>query len=173
MQTLYRVKSSYYLAQAKVNFEYSWFVYKRSMPVFSADQLLQSQPENKTQSVTHRVGQQILAELFTLEEAEQLQALLAVVFDEEAIGFKITTSLEEVTSPANLPMGTAAQRETYQASGHYVDPYDFALLENNNLGFMVAAAINCKMHYVAEDFLRNLSPERLAALRKMHQENNG
>lgn len=174
MQRFYSVKSKYYLPQAQSVVEYSWFVYNRSVSVSAYEPVLQGQGQPDTaQRVLTQAPQRLAEELFTLEEACQLQALLATVLNEVATGAQVTTTVEEVALPFILEYKNCPLRETYQKRGEYVDPNDFAELECNNLNFMVAAAIRWETHYVAEDFLCNLSSARLAELRRMHRENNG
>lgn len=197
MQKLYRVKSTYYLPQVHTNFEYHWFVYKRVAPILSYNQVVfqlqktanlndetpdganlyfeigrknQSQPE----LISSPLGQQLVDELFTFEEACQLQLLLEGIFKVVATEVEVTTTIEEVTLPfTNTGDDIRPLRQSFKLGGHYVDPFDFAAIEGNCLKFLVGAAVTGEVRYVAEDFLRNLSPARLAALRQMHAENNG
>ncbi|HEX2909945.1 MAG TPA: hypothetical protein VH186_04000 [Chloroflexia bacterium] len=191
MQKFYRVKSKYYLSQARAEFEYTWFVYQRSQP----DTVLEeSIPTLKTHSQTDprqnfgtaanefetnkkplatSTEQKLLSEFFSLAEACQLITLLADVFNESNTGTQVINSIEEVVLPDVSPTETCLLHKTYQSSGSFVAPEDFAALEENHLNFQVAAAIAVKPVYMASDFLGNLSEARLEALRKMHLENNG
>lgn len=168
MQKLYRVKSKYHLPEARVDFEYNWFVYQRNSNNYQREQSF----SGKTQAVTANLAPHVVAELFTFNEACQLQAMLELVFAPRAATMEFTTWLEELNETCNLEE-ICSLKETYQIGGKFVDPYDFASRESNTLGFLVAARVTNEMRYVAEDFLQNLSPKRLATLRQMHAENDG
>jgi hypothetical protein len=105
--------------------------------------------------------------LFTFEEAAKLQAFLLLTFP------GMTVTIEEVALPVPIDDKLSSLYDKLNFNGDYVDPEDFAELESNDLNFQVIAYVNYQPRYVAEDFLKNLSPDRLAALRKMHAENNG
>ncbi len=168
MQNLYRVTSKYYVSQVQTDFEYSWFVYQRSQNNQVAEQAI----SGKNQVAVANLSTKVINELFTFEEACQLQIVLETFFAAFAETVQITTTIEEITACSDLDE-LCSLEETYQAKGEFVDPYDFATLDCNTLGFLVAAAVHNQTHYVADDFLGNLSPARLEALRQMHLECNG
>lgn len=167
MQNLYQVKTRYSLPQAKADFEYKWFVYQRNNNNFIFEQNSQN-----SKVLTNKLAMQIITELFTFEEAYQLKAILETVYAELGECFEFRVTIEQADIAANLNK-ICTLKETFQDGGEFVDPYVFAELDCNNLDFLVAAAVDNLLQYMAEDFLQNLSACRLETLRRMHAENDG
>ena len=183
MQKLYIVKSENYLSQLKANVEYTWFLHERRTPVLPYELVIQGYKEfvqaeraelpgeqsrsSAPKKPGSRKAREAVDALFTLEEATKLQAFLIKTFS------GMNVSIEEVNLPIPIDTKLSSLYEKLNFNGDYVDPQDFAGLEGNDLDFKVTAFVSYRPRYVAEDFLKNLSPARLAALRKMHAENDG
>jgi hypothetical protein len=169
MHHLYEVKSKYYLPQLKADFEYHWFVYRRA----TSHNLDQANQSGKTRLVSNYLNQQVVDEFFTLEEAFQLETLLQKLYSNLGSNFETSIWLEEAAPGAGSGQELCPLSDIYQATGHFVDPYDFASFEGYDLKVLVAARVTSQPRYLADDFLSKLSAVRLAALRQMHAHCNG
>jgi hypothetical protein len=183
MQKLYTVRSEHAIPELNLEASYTWQVYNRAVPVVAYEfaihgyceqeyQKLSSRYSNATVSVPEelviiKAARQMVDRLFTEAEARELQALLPLIHP------GMTFTIDEVQLPILKPdYGYCAPTELDEPGSH-VCPEDFAATTGQRLGFQVAACVKFLTRYAPEDFLNNLSPARLLALRKMHAAQNG
>lgn len=183
MQKLFIVRSEHFIPEFNSVASYTWSVYRRPAPVVAYEDVIKDYCEQAYRQLAARcqgsdlivadelltlqVARQKVDRLFSEEEARELAALLPLIHPE----MKVT--LEEVELPVLKPDYSFCALDNFNALGSFVCPEDFAEITGQSLAFEVMAAISFQSCYTAEDFLNNLSPARLAALRKMHAECNG
>ncbi len=182
MEKLYTFSSKQYIAQLQSDICYNWFVYNRCEPVQPYETVIQGYGETQYAQIAldtnrptatniksriYQTARKTVDSLFTAHELQELQKFLAVFMP------NMVYIVEEIETPITLAQAVEFLCPDLAEASDCVDPADLCDCPEFNLNFQVSATISYQPHFVADDFLSNLSPARLEMLRVQHTEQNG